>query len=196
MSSEVGVLPVEEEKIVQKWRLQPGKMLLIDLEEGRIVSDDEIKRQLSTANPYKDWLHRTQIVLEDLPGVRQLAPVAGESLLDRQQAFGYTQEDIKLLMTPMATVGQEAIGSMGTDTPISASVRQVEAALYILQAELRTGHQPADRSDPRRTGDEPCLLHWAAPEHLRPQGPVDLQAPGSSSADPDQRGSGEDPRDW
>jgi glutamate synthase (NADPH/NADH) large chain len=120
MSSEVGVLPVEEERIVQKWRLQPGKMLLIDLEEGRIVSDDEIKRQLSTANPYKDWLHRSQIVLEDLPGVRQRAPVAGESLLDRQQAFGYTQEDIKLLMTPMATVGQEAIGSMGTDTPISA----------------------------------------------------------------------------
>ncbi|MBG6159476.1 glutamate synthase (NADPH/NADH) large chain [Labrenzia sp. EL_159] len=120
MSSEVGVLPVDEERVIQKWRLQPGKMLLIDLEEGRIVSDDEIKRELSTANPYKDWLHRTQIVLEDLPGVRQRAPVAGESLLDRQQAFGYTQEDIKLLMTPMATVGQEAIGSMGTDTPISA----------------------------------------------------------------------------
>jgi len=120
MSSEVGVLPVEEEKIVQKWRLQPGKMLLIDMEEGRIVSDDEIKRQLSTANPYKDWLHRTQIVLEDMPAVRGRAPVAGESLLDRQQAFGYSQEDIKLLMQPMATVGQEAIGSMGTDTPLSA----------------------------------------------------------------------------
>ncbi|WP_417667723.1 glutamate synthase large subunit [Roseibium sp.] len=120
MSSEVGVLPVPEEKIVRKWRLQPGKMLLIDLEQGRIISDDEIKRELSTANPYKDWLHKTQIVLEDMPEVRGRAPVAGESLLDRQQAFGYTQEDIKLLMTPMATIGQEAIGSMGTDTPISA----------------------------------------------------------------------------
>ncbi|WP_041375373.1 glutamate synthase large subunit [Polymorphum gilvum] len=120
MSSEVGVLPVAEERIVRKWRLQPGKMLLIDLEQGRIISDDEIKRQLSTANPYKDWLHRSQIVLEDMPGVRERAPVAGESLLDRQQAFGYTQEDIKLLMQPMATVGQEAVGSMGTDTPISA----------------------------------------------------------------------------
>ncbi|MBD8893805.1 glutamate synthase large subunit [Roseibium litorale] len=120
MSSEVGVLPVPEEKIVRKWRLQPGKMLLIDLEQGRIISDEEIKRELSTANPYKDWLHRSQIVLEDMPGVRERAPVAGESLLDRQQAFGYTQEDIKLLMLPMATVGQEAIGSMGTDTPISA----------------------------------------------------------------------------
>ena len=120
MSSEVGVLPVEEEKIIQKWRLQPGRMLLIDLEQGRIISDDEIKRELSTANPYKDWLHRSQIVLEDMPEVRGRAPVAGESLLDRQQAFGYTQEDIKLLMQPMATIGQEAIGSMGTDTPISA----------------------------------------------------------------------------
>nr|WP_245566248.1 glutamate synthase large subunit [Stappia stellulata] len=120
MSSEVGVLPVPEEKIIRKWRLQPGKMLLIDLEEGRIISDDEIKRTLSTANPYKDWLHRTQIVLEDMPAVRGRAPVAAESLLDRQQAFGYSQEDIKLLMQPMATIGQEAIGSMGTDTPISA----------------------------------------------------------------------------
>ncbi|MEJ8473112.1 glutamate synthase large subunit [Roseibium algae] len=120
MSSEVGVLPVAEERIVRKWRLQPGKMLLIDLEQGRIVSDDEIKRELSTANPYKDWLHRSQIFLEDMPEVRDRAPVAGESLLDRQQAFGYSQEDIKLLMTPMATIGQEAIGSMGTDTPISA----------------------------------------------------------------------------
>lgn len=120
MSSEVGVLPVPEERIVRKWRLQPGKMLLIDLEQGRIISDDEIKRELSTANPYKDWLHKTQIVLEDMPEVRGRAPVAGESLLDRQQAFGYSQEDIKLLMQPMATIGQEAIGSMGTDTPISA----------------------------------------------------------------------------
>ena len=120
MSSEVGVLSVPEERIVRKWRLQPGKMLLIDLEQGRIISDDEIKRDLSTANPYKDWLHRTQIVLEEMSSVRDRSPIAGESLLDRQQAFGYTQEDIKLLMTPMATIGQEAIGSMGTDTPISA----------------------------------------------------------------------------
>ncbi|MBO0346984.1 glutamate synthase large subunit [Roseibium sp. CAU 1637] len=119
MSSEVGVLPVPEEKIVKKWRLQPGRMLLIDLEQGGIISDEEVKRELCTANPYKDWLHRSQIVLEDMPAVRDRAPIAGESLLDRQQAFGYTQEDIKLLMQPMATIGQEAIGSMGTDTPVS-----------------------------------------------------------------------------
>ncbi len=120
MSSEVGVLPVPEEKIVKKWRLQPGLMLLIDLEEGRIIADEEVKQQLATANPYRDWLKRSQIVLEDMDPVSGRTPLSSESLLDLQQAFGYTQEDIKLLMSPMATVGQEAIGSMGTDTPLSA----------------------------------------------------------------------------
>nr|WP_244635895.1 glutamate synthase large subunit [Chthonobacter albigriseus] len=120
MASEAGVLPIPEERIVQKWRLQPGKMLLIDLEEGRIVSDDEIKQRLSQAHPYKDWLARTQIVLEDMPPVAVSSVLSNESLLDRQQAFGYTQEDLKLLMAPMAVTGQEAIGSMGTDTPIAA----------------------------------------------------------------------------
>ncbi|WP_245515737.1 glutamate synthase large subunit [Oharaeibacter diazotrophicus] len=120
MASEAGVLPVPEEKIVEKWRLQPGKMLLIDLEEGRIVSDGEIKERLAGAHPYKSWLQRTQIVLEDMPPVSVSSVVSNESLLDRQQAFGYTQEDLKLLMAPMAVTGQEAIGSMGTDTPIAA----------------------------------------------------------------------------
>ncbi|MGH2342740.1 glutamate synthase large subunit [Segnochrobactraceae bacterium EtOH-i3] len=120
MASESGVLPVPEEKIVEKWRLQPGKMLLIDLEEGRIVSDEEMKRQFASANPYKTWLERTQIVLEDLPPVPARAPRTDVTLLDRQQAFGYTQEDMKLLLPPMATTGQEAVGSMGTDTPLSA----------------------------------------------------------------------------
>src|SRR5690606_37171694 len=100
--------------------LQPGKMLLIDLEEGRIVSDDEIKSQLSRANPYKDWLKRTQIVLEDLKPAQARESRTYVSLLDRQQAFGYTAEDLKLLMQPMAVTGQEAVGSMGSDTPISA----------------------------------------------------------------------------
>jgi glutamate synthase (NADPH) large chain len=120
LASEMGVLPIPEEKIVEKWRLQPGKMLLIDLEEGRIVSDDEIKQQLSDAHPYKEWLKRTQIVLEDLKPVQARESRTDVSLLDRQQAFGYTSEDLKLLMQPMAVTGQEAVGSMGSDTPISA----------------------------------------------------------------------------
>jgi glutamate synthase (NADPH/NADH) large chain len=120
LASESGVLPIPEERIVQKWRLQPGKMLLIDLEQGRIVADEEIKRELSLAHPYREWLRRTQIVLEDLRPVQARESRTDVSLLDRQQAFGYTQEDLKLLMQPMAVTGQEAVGSMGTDTPISA----------------------------------------------------------------------------
>ncbi|MGA7547092.1 MAG: glutamate synthase large subunit, partial [Methyloceanibacter sp.] len=120
MASETGVLPVPEEHIVQKWRLQPGKMLLIDLEKGRIVSDDEIKAELASAHPYQQWLDRTQIRVHELPGTPEIAPRTNVSLLDRQQAFGYTQESVKFLMAPMAEAGQEAVGSMGTDTPLSA----------------------------------------------------------------------------
>ena len=120
MSSEAGVLPIPADKIKQKWRLQPGKMLLIDLKQGRIVSDEEIKAELATAHPYKQWLGRTQIVLEDLPAVPHDAEPSEVPLLDRQQAFGYTQEDLKMILPPMATTGQEGVGSMGTDTPISA----------------------------------------------------------------------------
>ncbi|MBN9345501.1 MAG: glutamate synthase large subunit [Devosia sp.] len=120
MASEMGVLPIPPEKIVRKWRLQPGKMLLIDLKKGAIVSDEEIKAELAQAQPYKQWLARTQIVLEDLPEVAPQAPANNVPLLDLQQAFGYTQEDLKLILPPMATTGQEAVGSMGTDTPISA----------------------------------------------------------------------------
>jgi len=120
MASEAGVLPIPEEKIICKWRLQPGRMLLVDLEQGRIVSDDEMKSQLSASHPYAEWLKRTQIVLEDLKPVEPRSTRTDVSLLDRQQAFGYTQEDLSILMSPMAITGQEAVGSMGTDTPISA----------------------------------------------------------------------------
>src|SRR5574337_876731 len=120
LASEVGVLPVPEEKIVAKWRLQPGKMLLVDLDQHRIVSDGEIKQTLSRARPYRRWLKASQIVLEDLNPVEPRASRTDVSLLDRQQAFGYTQEDLAFLLSPMATTGQEAVGSMGTDTPISA----------------------------------------------------------------------------
>ncbi|YBV96540.1 glutamate synthase large subunit [Phyllobacteriaceae bacterium JZ32] len=120
MASEAGVLPVDEKKIVKKWRLQPGRMLLIDMEEGRIVSDEEIKSEIAQRHPYKQWLKNTQLILEDLSPVEPRALRKDVSLLDRQQTFGYTQEDTKILMAPMATTGQEAIGSMGTDTPISA----------------------------------------------------------------------------
>ena len=120
MASEVGVLAIPEEEIVTKWRLQPGKMLLVDLEAGRLIPDEELKSQLAQSHPYKKWLERTQIQLEDLPETADAAPISNLALLDRQQMFGYTQEDLKILMTPMAMTGEEAVGSMGNDTPISA----------------------------------------------------------------------------
>ncbi|MGO8738718.1 glutamate synthase large subunit [Rhodoblastus sp.] len=120
MASEMGVLPIPEEKIVTKWRLQPGRMLLVDLEQGRIIADDEIKSNLAAAHPYGDWLKRAQLVLEDLKPVEAGSSRSDVALLRRQQAFGYTQEDTAILMAPMAVTGQEAIGSMGADTPISA----------------------------------------------------------------------------
>ena len=120
MASEAGVLAVPEESIVQKWRLQPGKMLLIDLEEGRIISDEEVKAELAELHPYQQWLDQGQILVRDLPETTEAPPRTNIPLLDRQQAFGYTQESLKFLMAPMAHIGQEAVGSMGTDTPISA----------------------------------------------------------------------------
>ena len=118
MASESGVLPIPESRIVKKWRLQPGKMFLIDLEQGRIVNDEELKTLLSNARPYRQWIENVRVRLADTPsdGAR---PSATEALLDRQQAFGYTQEDIKFQLSPMATQGEEAIGSMGNDAPLA-----------------------------------------------------------------------------
>jgi len=122
MASEVGVLSVPEERIVRKWRLQPGKMLLIDMDEGRIIEDEEIKDSLARAKPYAEWLNNTQFKLEDLPEPPHWEPArakADDDLLDRQQAFGYTQEDISLFLEPMAASGDDPVGSMGTDTPLA-----------------------------------------------------------------------------
>src|SRR5712672_3379823 len=120
MASEMGVLPIPEKDIVTKWRLQPGKMLLVDLDEGRLIPDEELKATLAKSHPYKEWLERTQIVLEELPDAAGKAALSNLSLLDRQQTFGYTQEDLRILMAPMGSQGEEAVGSMGNDAPISA----------------------------------------------------------------------------
>ena len=123
MGSESGVLPVPENKIVRKWRLQPGKMFLIDLEQGRMVDDEEIKSNLANSKPYKQWIENLRIKLDDVAvadGAVQAQPVTEQvSLLDRQQAFGFTQEDLKFLIAPMATASEEAIGSMGNDSPLA-----------------------------------------------------------------------------
>src|SRR5450432_2965088 len=106
LASESGVIPVPEDKIKRKWRLQPGKMLLIDFEEGRIVEDEEIKKKFSAAEPYEEWLKSAQFKLEDMKDAPPKGMRSNLPLLDRQQAFGYTQEDITILMTPMASTGE------------------------------------------------------------------------------------------
>ncbi|NEX18731.1 glutamate synthase large subunit [Thiorhodococcus mannitoliphagus] len=145
MGSEMGVLDIAEERIVKKWRLQPGKMFLIDLEQGRIIDDAEIKAELATAQPYREWLAKTQIHLDELPtNVAPMAPDA-ETLLDAQQAFGYTQEDLKFLLAPMVITGQEAIGSMGADNPPSVlSGRAKHLSTYFKQNFAQVTNPPID----------------------------------------------------
>ncbi|MDZ4308398.1 glutamate synthase central domain-containing protein, partial [Allopontixanthobacter sp.] len=122
LASESGVLPFPEEDIIRKWRLQPGRMLLIDLEQGRIIEDEELKADLAEAEPYAKWLAKAQYKLEDLEHLDleySEVPEHSTELLQRQQAFGYTQEDIGKFLEPMASLGEDPIGSMGTDTPIA-----------------------------------------------------------------------------
>ena len=146
MASEMGVLDIPQHKIIKKWRLQPGKMFLIDVEAGRIIDDAEVKTALANFQPYRDWLKKTQIVLEDLPPANT-GPLAtpSASLLDRQQAFGYTQEDLKFLLTPMAASGQEAVGSMGNDTPLAVlSNRPMPLTSYFKQLFAQVTNPPID----------------------------------------------------
>ncbi len=118
MASESGVLPIPEHRIVRKWRLQPGKMFLIDFEQGRIVDDEELKNQFAFAKPYRQWIETVRIRLDSIAAKGEIGSFK-ESLLDRQQAFGTTQEDIKFLMSPMAAMGEEGTGSMGNDSPLA-----------------------------------------------------------------------------
>jgi glutamate synthase (NADPH/NADH) large chain len=119
LASEVGVLDIPAENVERKGRLQPGKMFLVDIEQGRIIEDGEIKDGLANAAPYGDWLHAGIVKLSDLPS-REHIVYPHSSVVRRQRAFGYTEEDLRILVTPMAKNGMEPLGSMGTDTPIAA----------------------------------------------------------------------------
>src|SRR5216117_2964027 len=119
MASEVGVLDIAADRILQKGRLQPGRMFLVDTEEGRIVADEELKQKIAIEQPYREWLDRNLIRLKDVPDPGISPPLDHESIIQRQLAFGYTFEDLRILMLPMAREGTEAVGSMGTDTPLA-----------------------------------------------------------------------------
>ncbi|HVW79619.1 MAG TPA: glutamate synthase large subunit [Mycobacteriales bacterium] len=119
LASEVGVLDIPADQVVQKGRLQPGRMFLVDTAAGRIVGDDELKDELAAAHPYAEWLHGGLLHLDALPE-REHIVYSHESVIRRQQAFGYTEEELRVIVAPMARTGAEAIGSMGTDTPVAA----------------------------------------------------------------------------
>jgi glutamate synthase (NADPH/NADH) large chain len=119
MGSECGCLPVSEEKVVKKWRLQPGKMFLVDLEKGRIIDDKELKESLAGARPYSEWIDRIRVKLDEVETEKTPPLKSSVALLDRQQAFAYTQEEVKFIMIPMAQNGEEPVGSMGNDSPLA-----------------------------------------------------------------------------
>ena len=119
LASEAGTLPIPQSQIKKKWRLQPGKMFMIDTEQGRIIEDEEIKRTLALSNPYKEWTKRLNIHLSDVVAPPPLPNNNPVSLIKRQEAFGYGEDDIKFVLRPMAEKGAEAIGSMGNDTPLA-----------------------------------------------------------------------------
>ncbi|MFM8309894.1 MAG: glutamate synthase large subunit [Microcystis aeruginosa] len=119
MASEAGVLPIEPERVALKGRLQPGRMFLVDMKEGRIVADEEIKEAIAKAHPYRQWLTENLVNLDDLPAVETAPPETAVSLIQQQTAFGYTFEELRLLLAPMGRDGVEAVGSMGSDTPLA-----------------------------------------------------------------------------
>ncbi|MDB5227533.1 MAG: glutamate synthase subunit alpha, partial [Bacteroidota bacterium] len=146
MSSEAGALPTEEEKVIQKGRLQPGKMFIINMEEGRIISDDELKKKICTQHPYRDWLDKNKITFKDLP--KSTIPeerLTQKELLTQQLAFGYTTEDVRLIIQSMAETAYEPIGSMGTDTPLAIlSDQSQNLSNYFKQLFAQVTNPPID----------------------------------------------------
>jgi glutamate synthase (NADPH/NADH) large chain len=150
MASEVGVIDIEPTKVVAKGRLQPGKMFLIDTKEGRIVGDEEIKSKLAEEHPYGEWLAAGMTRLSDLPD-REHVIFSHDSVLRRQQMFGYTHEELKILIAPMAANAYEALGSMGTDTPLAVlSDRPRLLFDYFKQSAKKSSQRCRRRSDRRQ----------------------------------------------
>ncbi len=148
MASEAGTLAVPENRIVKKWRLQPGKMFLIDFEQGRIIDDDELKNQVAASRPYRQWIERLRIKLDSLPSPDQSdldEARSTVSLLDRQQVFGWSQEDYKFVLEPMARNGEEGTGSMGNDSPLAVlSDRPKPLYNYFRQLFAQVTNPPID----------------------------------------------------
>src|SRR5262245_52642279 len=145
MASEVGVLDIPAESVLLKGRLQPGRMLLVDTDQGRIVGDDELKHEISTQHPYRKWLRDNRVRLDELPDPLSIYPPDHETILSRQEVFGYTKEDLSIIMGPMARAGNEALGSMGSDTPLAVlSERPQLLYSYFKQLFAQVTNPPVD----------------------------------------------------
>jgi glutamate synthase (ferredoxin) len=145
MASEVGVLDIPAEQVLQKGRLQPGRMFLVDTSEGRIVSDDELKERIAKQHPYREWLERYSVPLRHLGKPPKVHEPDHETVLRRQEVFGYTEEDVTILITPMATEGTEPIGSMGTDTPLAVLSEKPQPLFsYFKQLFAQVTNPPVD----------------------------------------------------
>jgi glutamate synthase domain-containing protein 2/glutamate synthase domain-containing protein 1/glutamate synthase domain-containing protein 3 len=162
MGSECGCLPVPEEKIVKKWRLQPGRMFLVDLEKGRIIDDEELKDSLASAKPYAEWIERIRVKLDELPAPKEAREPARESLLDRQQAFAYTQEDLKFQLIPMAQAGEEPVGSMGNDAALAVLSRKNKTLYHYFKQLFAQVTNPA--IDPIREELVTSLVSFIGPK--------------------------------
>ncbi len=159
MASETGVLPVAADKILKKWRLQPGKIFLIDTHDGRIIDDEEIKHDYATRQPYGRWLKENLVLLEDLPEPKKVHGLNVKTLLERQKVFGYTLEDLKIILQPMAVTGLEATGSMGTDTPLAVlSARPQSLFNYFKQLFAQVTNPPIDSIREEVIMDESVIL--------------------------------------
>jgi glutamate synthase (NADPH/NADH) large chain len=162
MGSECGCLPVPEERVIKKWRLQPGKMFLVDLEKGRIVDDKELKDTLAGARPYAEWIERIRVKLDEVES-EKTAPFKSEvPLLDRQQAFAYTQEDIKFQLQPMAQAGEEPVGSMGNDASLAVLSRRNKTLYHYFQQLFAQVTNPA--IDPIREELVTSLVSFIGPK--------------------------------
>ena len=185
LASEVGVIEVPPEDVRKKGRLQPGRMFLVDTVEHRIISDEEIKKSLAGRQPYGEWLKEQQVLLDDLPEPWRVIESDPETLLRRQRACGYSEEDLKILLGPMGSKGEEPIGSMGSGRSAGLPLRPAAATVQLLQAALRAGDQSADRPHPRRAGDVVDQLHRDGAQHSE-RGAGELPHAEASASDPDQ----------
>jgi glutamate synthase domain-containing protein 2/glutamate synthase domain-containing protein 1/glutamate synthase domain-containing protein 3 len=162
MGSECGCLPIAEERIVKKWRLQPGKMFLVDVEKGRIIDDKELKDTLAGAKPYAEWIERIRVKLDEVESEKTRPLKSDVPLIDRQQAFGYTQEDLKFQLVPMAKDGEEPVGSMGNDAALAVLSRRNKTLYHYFKQLFAQVTNPA--IDPIREELVTSLVSFIGPK--------------------------------